>query len=267
MPTPGEGELVTPNPGDWPSFRVAAYLPALHEDGDEDGLQGPGEAYVGIGMAWPLYAVNVPAELAMAGVVEGWNALEMEPEGEGFELHEIDDIPLEAGLWPERSASLGGRYGGDLPAGTQGLAVVPMVAFEGAPISSLVHEETPLPEAFAIELEGEPPADHFYQDADLGLAMGIEVPLAYLDVDLSGGLSAGDAPTYLSCYDGLAVMAIWVQPPEELLSAFTAQALSAAYGLNMGWWVGSIDPRTDEPQSLGREARQNLVLDGSCSLE
>jgi hypothetical protein len=267
MPTPSEDELRTPDPTNWPSFQAAAYLPALHVDHDGDGLQDSGEPYVGAGLAWPLYAVNVPAELAMAGVVEGWNALQLDMESGDFQLHDIDAIPLEAGLWPEESVTVAGRYAGDIPASGMGLAAVPMNAFEGAPISSLLYDEVPLPVSFEITLDEVPPYDHFMQDEEIGLSMAIEMPLAYIDTDRSGGLSDGDLPAYMACHDRQPVMAIYIAQPEDLVTAYYMQAFYGAFGLNTGWWAGSVDPHTDEPIALSREELQNLVIDDSCSLE
>ena len=260
-------DMVTPDPGSWPDFRLAAYLPALHVDADGDGEQGAGEPFVGVGLAWPTYAENVPTELAMAGVVEGWNALQLDMETDDFSLHDSSAIPLEAGLWPVEDVTLGGRYGGDLPAEAQGLAVVPRVAFECAPITALLHDETPLPTTWEIELNELPPTDHFIQDDEMGMAMAIEMPMSYIDQDGSGGLSDGDAPAFLACSDEQPAMAIYIQPPEEQVTAYYMQAFYGVYGLNTGWWAGSVDPITDEPISMSREALQNLVMDDSCTLE
>ncbi len=257
VPTPSEDELVIPSPGDWPDFQVAAYLPSLYADG----------AYTGVGMTWPVYALNVPDELLMAGVVEGWNALQMEMESGDFELHDIGAIPLEAGLVPVNSATVGGTYDGDLPLEAQGLLLAPMMAFETGVLDEVLYDEAPLTREWEISVEGAPPAAHFAADEEAGLTLAPEIPLSYLDQDTSGDFTDGDAPVYLACHEDQMAMLIYIAPPEELLTAYYMQAWYGAYGLNVGWWGGTMHPITEEPVGLSREELQNLSLSGDCSME
>ena len=254
-----------------PGFRVAMYVPVLHEDLDGDGVRDPGEMIVGMGRAWPVWAEGaIPPDYTAQGVVEGWNAIEMDWEEDGeFAVHDVMGIPLGANLWPVESLQLGGQYVGDLAVETQRLAVAPITMFEGQPVSSLMYDE-PLALSWTIDLSGEPPADHQVYDPHSGLNMAWEIPLAYLDNDGSGGLSGGDEPTYMVCYDGATVVVFWGDAAMELEVAWYYEFALAAFGGGPGLFVAAMDPEAgedDPPIQIDPADLLSLEVSGNCSLE
>ncbi len=254
-----------------PGFEVAMYVPVLFEDLDGDAERDPAEAIVGLGRTWPTWGEgSVPPEFAAAGVVAGWNAIEMDLDDEGaFEVHDVMAIPLAASLWPVESLQLGGSYLGDLPTDEQRLAVVPVQLLEGAPINSLLFDQ-PLTQSWALTVSGDPPPDHQTVEPESGLAMAAEIPLTYSDVDGSGGLTAGDQPQYCACHDGNTVVVYWAAAATTFEQAWIFEYGWSGFGGSPGYFATAIEPDAgdDEPPiPIDPADLLSLEISGACSLE
>jgi hypothetical protein len=254
-----------------PGFDVAMYVPVLFEDLDGDAERDPGEVIVGLGRTWPTWAAGaIPQDMAAAGVVEGWNAIEMDLENAGaFEVRDVMAIPLAASLWPVVSLQLGGSYIGDLPAAAQRLAVVPAPALEGNPVNSLLYDQA-FSDPWALTISGEPPLDHQSYDPQSGLSMAWEVPLTYADADGSGGISEGDQPLYLVCTDDHTVVIYWIGAATTFEHAWTFEYGWSSFGGHPGYFAAALDPDAgddDPPIYIDPADLLALEISGACSLE
>ena len=261
VPDPDPDDLTPIDAGN-PSLVGAFYLPTLQRDDDSDG-SGDG-AVTAAGLVWPLFlSGSIPSELRTLGLVEGWNAIEMDLTG-GSEiptLHEITAIPLTVNLTLEASISIGGTYDAESPpAKALSLAMAPLDVFDGGIPDALIYDDA-LAASWVIDISGPPPAEHI-SDEDLGISAALEILLAYIDSNEDGELSDGDAPMYTACYAGNPVVAAYFEPPTDALYALSL----ALNGIVSGWQAYTID-ESDTFLPLSSAEQLSLYIDETCSFE
>ena len=261
VPDPDPADLTPIDPSN-PSLVGAFYLPTLQRDDDSDG-SGDG-AVTAAGLVWPLFlSGSIPSELRSLGLVEGWNAIEMDPTGatEIPILHEITAIPLAVNLALEASISIGGTYDAESPpAKALSLAMAPLDVFDGDIAEALLYDDA-MATSWVIDISGPPPAEHI-SDEDSGYSAALEILLAYIDSNEDGELSDGDAPLYTACYEGNPVVTAYFEPPTDALYALSF----ALNDIVSGWQAYTID-ESDRFLPLSSAEQLSLYIDETCSLE
>ncbi len=246
-----------------PGLSLAMYVPSLFEDLDADGVWDEGEIYVGVGHYWPVWIEgSMPPEYQKAGLVEGWNAIELDFESEGeFIVGDSDAIPLAANLWPNDSIEIGGSYGGSAPIGGQRLALISGEAMSGGDMTDLLYDDS-LTDPWSISVSGDAPESHIVVQDEFGLSMAWEYPLAYADLDGTGGPSDGDLPTGFACYGSDYVLLYWMAPAATVEAAFYySYAWTPTYGWAPGWFAAAVTPGTEEPMPMALDSAELMSLE------
>ncbi len=241
---------------------IAMYIPGLFEDLDGDAAFDEDETYVGVGRYWPVWVDGEPPpEYADQGLVEGWNAAELDFDSDGdFTLGDITAIPIDASLWPTEELEIGGSYSGTAPAKTQRLALISGVAMEGGELEDLLYDEA-LTDPWSITVSGDAPESHWVEQDEFGLVMAWEYPMTYEDVDSSGGPSDGDLPTGFACYDDQAVVVYWMSPASNIETAFYYEYAWSEYGWTPGWFAATVDTSSGDPMPYGMDESELMSLD------
>jgi hypothetical protein len=257
---PSDDELTEIDPEQFPGLTAAYYISAVHLDKDGDAEIDSDEQVVGVGTHFAVYLENVPADLVAFGLADGWNALAF-VEGQDFpDIGDVDALDLPLSLYPVDSISVGGTYGGSHDLHQTRFATLAGPMFEGGAVDELLIDEAGA-ETWSWSISEAPPEDHF-MDVD-GQYAALELPMAYLDNDQSGGFTGGDSPTSVACYDGLPAL-LWYSPgTSDVLYAWYA----TSFGLNFGWQAILIDDSGEGgPAQLDETQRQSLAFDESCQL-
>ena len=247
VPVPSALALLDP---EYPLLEGAFFLPYLESAAGE---------VTGVGMVWPLYlSGEIPAELQVLGLQEGWNALRSS--GKYPEVLPLDEIPLEERLTVVEHLTLGGTYAAaSPPLASLSLAMVPGFVFEGTLPEALLVDEA-LTSPWSVTVSGAPPAEHITTD-EVGIAAALEVLLAYTDADGVPGLSEGDAAHYAACLADTPVVAMYLPMPTDPLLALSM----AVEGIGPGWQAYGITPE-DAFIPLSAEEQGMLVVQASCVL-
>ena len=259
-PRPPDDGFVEIDPASLPGTMLAFHIVGLHIDRDGNSTHDDGEGYVG---SSPVLAVYVdgefPAGLENAGWKKGWNAFEFSSDG-AMTIHDTDAIPVDAGLWPEDELAIAGTYVGPVPDAPMGMLLSPVQFFEGSPLASpfQFHDNPYDGGPWSIEVEEAPPADHLYPWSPEWYSFAQEIVLVYADEDESGSLSGGDSPVSTLCLDGVMVVALYMPPPEDVMSAYQFQSTD----FQSGWAVGYT--AADEWVRLTDGERASLLLDDDC---
>lgn len=253
---PPEADMQEIDPDNAPGMMLAGYLPGLHLDADGDGLQSGDETYAGVGLAWPIYVTGtIPTDFADMGFVEGWNALEFVPDGALPVPHDITAIPLAADLAVRTSITVGGSYTGEEGAS---VVFVSSLLFEGETVDAFIYDGA-LSDPWSVTLDGPPDADHFSELEGVGMA-ALEVPIAYMDSDGSGGFTDHDTPLYAACSGGLPVGLLYLPGITDLLTGWSL----TLQGVGSGWVAMSL---ADSGGVVLTDAQaQDLAMDASCTL-
>ena len=139
------------------------------------------------------------------------------------------------------------------------LGVFSGVSIEADAPEALLDQE--LTGEFSFTVDGAPPASHVIPDAEIpGLAS--ELPIAYHDVDASGGLTEGDTPESAVCHDGKTIALLWLpQPtlPEQVFFYMDA-------GIRPGWQVFHADEIDTGGAPLVEAELAAMSIDPSCTL-
>ncbi len=253
---PPEADLQEVDPANAPGLMFAGYIPGLHLDSDGDGVESAPEPYVGVGLAWPVYVSGViPSGYTDLGVVAGWNAIEFVPDSAVPVIHDIHAIPLHAGLAERTSITVGGSYGGDPGAS---VVFVPSTTFQGGTVEAFVYDSE-VSDPWSVTLDGAPPPDHFSELDGVGMA-ALEVPIAYVDQDGSGGFTDRDAPLYPACSGGVPAGLLYLPGVTDLLTAWSLSVQGVGTG-----WVG-LTLGDSGGAVLTDDELQDLAMDGSCTL-
>ena len=201
----------------------ALFAASLHDDQDGDGFPSDEPIY-GVTDVWLLYLEGgVPAELAGAGMVEGWNAAGLLTGGSAVSL---EGIPLTTNMAPVEVATLGGVYEGSF-AEDHRLALIP----QAENVQVLIYDEA-LHAEWSISVAGSPPVDHLVSDGVT--TYSVETPLVYLDNDHSGAASQGDTGTHLACDSaGNTVALAWL----EMVTHLNVAMQYSSVGYHTGWLV------------------------------
>ena len=246
--------------------RGVILVPSVHVDENGDHLHQDTEQVVGVGENWVLFlAGGVPGALADRGFTEGYNAFSgVATLSTVLDAGWVDPqtVPLSVGLVPDEDTMMGGRYD---PAEELRFALVPLVVFDGAPITTLLYDEALVDEVFYLDLTGRPPEDHhqtFEEVSATEARYATEVPVAYQDLDQDGAVSEGDVARYAACFGGQRVLATWVEPPDDLYYAWYLTVI----GAGAGWNIYSTDESGELTWLSSRDAT-TLTLDASCPLE
>ncbi|MCK6523699.1 hypothetical protein L6R49_19995 [Myxococcota bacterium] len=252
---PPAEQLAELDPDGLPGLYAAFYFAAAWDDTNGDATKGGSETYLGAGRVFPTYFEgDMPMELLLAGVVPGWNALEFVDGQDLPKVYPIEAIPLPLGLRPTPSYTLTGGVAEGIELTGRGLTVVPSV--DGA--TTALHDQA-LTDPWSLTFSGAPPADHFDRDAGLGTA--VEIPLSYLDLDGSGGLTEGDAAAEAVCVDDRTVAMLYVTPPTEL---YTAWVLTLQ-GLGTGWSGLSVTA-DGAVSTLNEDELGRVEVSGACAI-
>lgn len=245
-PAPDPSALYEIDPLNLPGFLVAFYVPALVSG---DGL------YVGAGTTWPAYVTgSIPSDLGMAGIHEGWNALDIS----GGEADPQFAAPLAIPLMGAAAeVTVGGTYAGETEG--FGLTMLSYAALStGASVAPLYDTEaTP---AWSMTVGGKPPLDHLAYIDFIGVDGALEVPVSYADVDTSGAYSEGDSLLWPACTGDVAVGLLWVPGVPDLA---TALGLTMS-GTSTGWvpiLLGAEGGVVDPASGLA------LTMDETCTLD
>lgn len=253
---PPEADMQEIDPDNAPGMKLAGYLPGLHLDADGDGLQSGDEPYTGVGLAWPVYVSGtIPSDFADMGLVEGWNALEFLPDGALPVTRDITAIPLDASLAERTSITVGGSYTGEDGAS---VVFVSSLLFEGGTVDAFLYDGA-LSDPWSVTLDGPPDADHFSELEGVGMA-ALEVPIAYMDSDGSGGFTDRDTPLYAACADGLPVGLLYLPGITDLLTGWSLTVQGVGSG-----WVG-MSLADSGGVVLTDPQLQDLAMDDSCTL-
>ncbi|MBN1336643.1 MAG: hypothetical protein JXB39_11860 [Deltaproteobacteria bacterium] len=254
---PPSADLVEPDAKRWPGFQVAMYLPALHEDSDTDRVHDDTELWVGVGAVFPTWvAGTIPAEFVKMGLTEGWNAVQPGPSG--FEtdatLYPVTAIPLAAHLWPGLPITVGGSFdlGGSIS--QTGLVLASM-----GYATTVLDTVFPLTDPWSLTLADRLPTDLVIWDAGVGVGAGW--PVAFTDLDKSGGYSEDDALAGFVCDGDAMVMIGWAEPPTDLLGAFYTDLL---FGY-AGWAPVVVDMGSGEQTPVDPSAWMDLSISLDCN--
>ena len=245
-PAPEASALFEIDPVNYPGLLLAFYVPALV---NEYGL------FVGAGTTWPAYVTgSIPSELGMAGIHEGWNALDISGGEADPEFADPLAIPL---MGASAGVAVAGTYAGQ----TEGFGLT-LLSY---PTLTAGTQVDPLFDAAAttdwmIRVGDKPPADHLAYLDFAGVEGALEVPVSYADADASGAYNEGDTLMWPACEAGIAVGLLWVPGLPDL-----GAALSLAISGGTTGWV---------PIRLGGEggmvdevSRFALTIDETCTLE
>ncbi len=187
----------------YPNTSAAFYAPVLF--GDDGNLTlDDGEVVAGASTVYLAYIEGeLPSELAIYGIVLGWNALDLTT-GTAPDPHPLNAVPVPANLLPAPATMSGA---GD---GLSRVALVPGQFFDGEALpAELVFDES-WDADFSASFVDAPGADHL-TDFDDGLRAALEVPTLYLDSDVSGGFSAADTVVGTLCVSsGRGIGALWL---------------------------------------------------------
>lgn len=243
------------DPAVFPGVTQAWYVPALHVDLDPDGVLSDEEAYVGAGVWWVVYVDNPQGtDITPTGLVAGWNVVNVL--GDTPATGDPAAIPLAATLAATDPYVIGGTF---IDPETRPLrfAVVPMAALAPDSDHAPFHD-APLAPTWTAELSGNPPQAHTAVVPRYGLQGAQEVPVAYDDVDASGGWTAGDVPVYTACISTTPVGMLWLPPVDDLFRA----AQMAYDGVASGWTAVTVGP--EGGQGLDASARTMLAITPDC---
>jgi hypothetical protein len=254
---PPTADLTEMDPTDAPGLLMALYLPALHVDSDGDGVQGGAEPFVGAGLVWAVYlSGTVPADMAEAGIREGWNAIAVVSDGEP-ETADPMAIPLAASLVPAPDLTVGGRFGGD-PDDARLMVLSGQIFGGGDDVGPLLDQA--LSDPWSLTVTGVPEAERVYEIPEMGMEAALEVPLAYADNNGSGAFEeTEDALLYGACSEGIPVGLLWLPPPTELLTAFSL----AQRAMAPGWMAVRMG---DTGGIVGPGDLNALAIDDTCSI-
>jgi hypothetical protein len=251
-----------------PGLQLAIYVPSMFDDADGDATHDDDEVYVGVSRLWPVWIEgDPPPEYADAGLVAGWNAIELDFASEGeFAVGDPMAIPLAADLWPAESIEIGGSYAGTTPMGSQRLTLISGVAMEGGDITDLLYDGA-LTDPWSISVSGDAPESHMVDQPEFGLTMAWEYPFTYADNDGSGGPSDGDLPVSFACIGREYVLLYWMSPATTVETAFTYAYSWSLYGWTPGWFAASVDPMAPEPMPVAIDPADlgSLELSEACN--
>lgn len=245
-PVPEPTALFEIDPVNYPGLLLALYVPALV---NEYGL------YVGAGTTWPAYVTgSISSELGMAGVHEGWNALDIS----GGEAEPAFADPLAIPLMgASAGVTVGGTYAGQIDG--FGLTLVSYSALSAGVLVDPLYDAAATAE-WSVRIGDKPPPDHLAYLDFMGVEGALEVPVSYADVDASGAYNEGDTLMWPACEAGLAVGLLWVPGVADLAAALSLTMSGATTG-----WV---------PARLGGEggivdevSRMALTIDETCTLD
>lgn len=257
LAAPDASLLAEVDPINFPGLYACYFIPTLHLDAGGGLAHDDGEAYTAVGAGWALYLDGTPAELTAVGLHDGWNAVEVDPNGELVAVLDPLHVPLEVNLLPAMSVTVSGTYGGEVALDALRLALLPYAAFESALLPELQYDEA-LTAEWSVTASGEPDAE-LLVDLEGALA-DPEVLLAYTDTNGSGGFNLSDVAVYGACSGGASAGAMWLAPPStfELALAFALNTIPTG-------WVAARYDGSDLALLTAEEAR-SLVIDGSCGL-
>jgi len=246
-----------------PEMTGALYMPALHVDDDADGEHDSDEIYVGAGPTWVAFLQGVTPEYEHIGFVDGWNAIIVDLGGGGGppEVGSIDDIPVEASLWPQEDITIGGTFGGPIVPTEMGYALTSYMWFHTQTLDHTVDETVPVGDdaSWSVTIEGPPAEDHFFAVEWYQEEIALELGIAYQDDDGSGAFSLADDHLGYPCYDGDYVMMLYLPGFTTLDYAISMQM----QGLHAGWVpMAGID--APEPSFLDETQVQSLELSHDC---
>ena len=207
------------------------------------------------------------------GLVEGWNAVWFDFEGEeSAVLYPLDEVSLDLNLASNPSLSFGGTSEvPDTPADPIRVTAFPIdVEATDDVWMNLVFDEQ-LTSTWQVELTAPPHDSHLVMEEGK-LPSALELPLAYLDVDESGDFNDGDESLYSVCAEiemetGIIqrpLLLMWIEELTQLSDAITAPLV----GLAVGWSAMAIDPAGLEPPiPLDESQLAQLSAESSCILE
>jgi hypothetical protein len=172
-------------------LELAMFAPLLWDDSDGDLAHDSGERFRASTRTVAVYfRGTLSPEMASLGIVLGWNALTLSTDGALPVPVRPDAIPLPLNLDPRETITFGGGVDGEAD-GWSLLVANPVDLSDGA-LDEPIHRSA-LTSRWSVTLEGAPPASHLVPLSDAtDLLTAIELPLAWIDLDDTPGLSGGD---------------------------------------------------------------------------
>lgn len=242
MPDPSEDQLRRPSEDS--EHQLAVYVVTVRT---EDSL---GSVWRGVSENWLLWSSD---DLASDGVVQGWNFFSPST----AEVSVASTVQLQSNLNPIDVLTFSGVFEATTATGLRGV-LIPLNE------NSTVTEKLPilderLSEAWAFELNGRPPENHFYYSDEHNVDCAGELPAAYVDVDGDEVYTPEkDTIAYNACSEGDKVVAYYW---ELIRDVETAIQWSAA-----GWKPGWVLARKDSSKGLllSEQERADLKIGTSC---
>ena len=260
---PSAEDLLPMDEAKFPGLLAAFYLPAIYDDPDGDVTHDSDEYYVGVGPTWLIYLAGVvPAGFEHLGLYEGWNAYQTDTTGHSDlpVVFELDAIPLETALYANEAVTIGGSS--DFPISYSTRAALVSYAYLGGMPVAAHHIDDWYPSSasgWTMEVSGEPDEDHM-MEIDDGFTASVELPLAYLDSDGSGGFTTADTIEGAACYEGDTVALFYLPGIVELGTA----AMFQLWGMTPGWMVMADLSEGSDPYALTPEQSEQLVFSADC---
>lgn len=213
VPAPPEADLVEIDPENFPGSFVAAYVPALHQDLDGDGVRSGDEFFLGASAVVALWVTGTPRD----GLDPGWNALLLTRGGDPLPT-DRHAIPVSTNLDPALDGHLAGTAPDSLAAAR--FALVSVRELDGDRVLADVWD-APASDPWTADVSGPPPDDHVTLLGNLGFTGALERLIAYDDHDADGGYSSGDTVRAGACVDGEPVALLWAPEVPDLAFALT----------------------------------------------
>lgn len=235
---------------------TGVFIPVVFMDEDGDGEKDPTELVVGAGESWVFwFSEEMDPFWAGLGFEPGYNAAHVVVEPFSIDVMDNDDVPYSLNLELNTHVTIGGTMAAGVPDVALGIVALSLLYHYGIPVLALIYDEPHAGGDWTLELNGRPPADHFYDFDGDGEDEAIEQPFVYLDNDTSSSASEGDTLWSAACTaaDEPAYL-YWRELPSSPADAL----VYAVYGVDPGWLViageSLLDGTAAGQLELGREA-------------
>lgn len=187
--------------------------------------------YTGASSDW-LYWVDEPddGEAGNFGRHAGWNVVRQSTQDPPTTVGTTLEVSL--GLTPSPSASLTGAWAVAPP---DRITLLPFPLPFGRTVDEHVADVVAT-DPWSIGASGDPPAAHLdiFRDNEGDATTGVlELPVAYTDVDGSGGRDHDDEDESWACFGGSPVVLAWVAPATTRSAAQDVQDVGTGTGWNV----------------------------------
>lgn len=231
--------------------RWSAHVVGLFDD-DGDGIRQPSEVWTAFSTHMLVYVeadAGLPASLATAGIVEGWNAVNLGEGGFG------DVAPLAAVPVPIHALADTITMSGTAvvtKGANERLTLQPNDAlYYNTAVKTVLYDE-PLADTWTISLTGGPPADHrSYGKKSVPDGFAVEQPVVYIDTDEDGAFdSYTDKVVGAVCADKQRLIPVWLEHTPDLRFALQFEGRTGWHGLTLDYKTYRVQFQTGEITGL-----------------